>query len=281
MSILETATSVLRLMAREQREMSMIDLVDQLGMPKSSASRVLKQMSEAGLLERDKKSLAYRPSMLLLELSHLVRSSSALIDMCAQALETLGERFGHTGYVSVLEGNDVVVLRVRPGSLAFRAMTNPGHRSASWATSTGRALLARETDEQIRARFPQGLRPEGAQTVNANAADIGADAPFSDSRAPARGPATLDALLDEVALTRSRGYALAQNEALYGVCSVGCSIADPSSGECLSFCLSFPAGAQDDGAIVALGEAVREQARTIGRSLGDPYWSAFPTNSTP
>jgi DNA-binding IclR family transcriptional regulator len=268
MSILETATTVLRLMAREQRELSMIDLVDRLDMPKSTASRVLKQMTETGLLERDKKSLAYRPSMLLLELSHLVRSTSSLIDMCAQSLDTLGARFGHTGYVSVLEGNDVVVLRVRPGSLAFRAMTNPGHRSASWATSTGRALLARETDDAIRARFPLGLRP-------ADAADTADTPPIDDARAPARGPATLEALMDEIAVTRSRGYALAQNEALYGVCSVGCAVADPSSGECLSFCLSFPAGAEDAAAIAELGDAVREEAGAIGRSLGDPYWSAF------
>lgn len=274
MSILETATTVLRLMAREQREMSMIDLVDHLGMPKSSASRVLKQMTEAGLLERDKKTLAYRPSILLLELSHLVRSASSLIDMCAQALETLCARYGHTGYVSVLEGNDVVVLRVRPGSQAFRAMTNPGHRSASWATSTGRALLSREADEQIRARFPQGLRPAGAARHTDEAADIDA-AQTADARAPSRGPATLDALLSEIALTRTRGYALAQNEALYGVCSVGCAVADPSSGECLSFCLSFPAGAQDAAALAELGEALRDQARMIGRALGDPFWNAF------
>ncbi|MEX3978286.1 IclR family transcriptional regulator [Paraburkholderia sp. EG287A] len=273
MSILETATAVLRLMAREQREMSMTDLVDHLGMPKSSASRVLKQMTEAGLLERDRKSLAYRPSMLLLELSHLVRSTNSLIDMCAQALETLCARYGHTGYVSVLEGNDVVVLRVRPGSHAFRAMTNAGHRSASWATSTGRALLSREADEQIRARFPLGLRQAGTDVTD-SAVEM-TTVQSGDSRSPTRGPATLDALLDEIALTRTRGYALAQNEALYGVCSVGCAVADPSSGECVSFCLSFPAGAHDPAALAELGEAVRDEARMIGRALGDPFWSAL------
>ncbi|WP_050455063.1 hypothetical protein [Candidatus Burkholderia verschuerenii] len=59
------------------------------------------------------------------------------------------------------------------------------------------------------------------------------------------------------------------------MCSVGCAIADPSSSECLSFCLSFPAGAEDADAIAELGDAVREQARVIGRSIGDPYWTVF------
>ncbi|KND59111.1 Transcriptional regulator, IclR family [Candidatus Burkholderia verschuerenii] len=212
MSILDTATTVLRLMAQEQRELSMIDLVDRLDMPKSTASRVLKQMTETGLLERDKKSLAYRPSMLLLELSHLVRSASPLIDMCAQALETLCAQYGHTGYVSVLEGNDVVVLRVRPGSLAFRAMTNPGHRSASWATSTGRALLASESDDVIRARFPLGLRP-------ANAPDSADSPQIDDARAPTRGPATLDALIGEIDVTRSRGSMRSRRTKRFTACA--------------------------------------------------------------
>lgn len=177
MSILETATAVLRLMAARQAEVTMTDLVERLDMPKSTASRVLKQMAEEGLLVRNPTTLAYRPSLLLLELSHLVRASTPLIEMCAQALDELGQEYGHTGYVSVLDGDDVVVLRVRPGSQALRAMTNPGHRLASWATSTGRSLLARETDEQIGTRFPDGL-----PTLRENGQPIG-------------GPATLDALL--------------------------------------------------------------------------------------
>ncbi|WP_347554109.1 IclR family transcriptional regulator [Robbsia sp. KACC 23696] len=253
MSILDTASDVLRLMARRQTDLTMTDLVDQLGMPKSTASRVLKQMTETGLLARDPVSLAYRPSMLVLELGHLVRAATPLIDMCGAALETLCGRHGHTGYVSLLEGQDVVVLKVRPGSQALRAMTNPGHRSASWATSTGRALLARETDDAVRERFRAGL-------------------PALDA-SEHRGPASVDALLAELALTRTRGYALAQNEAMSGVCSIGCSVADAASGERLAFCLSFPAGTLEPDSITALGRDVRAQAAQIGRALGDPFWT--------
>jgi DNA-binding IclR family transcriptional regulator len=256
MSILDTASDVLRLMARRQSDVTMTDLVEQLGMPKSTASRVLKQMSETGLLSRDPISLAYRPSMLLLELGHLVRAATPLIDMCAAALESLCGRYGHTGYISLLEGQDVVVLRVRPGSHALRAMTNAGHRSAAWATSTGRALLARESDADVRQRFPDGLpSPDPLQ---------------------GRGPTSIDALLQELARTRTRGYALAQNEALSGVGSIGCGVADLASGERLSFCLSFPDGTLDPHDIVALGHEIRAQAAQIGRALGDPFWTTAP-----
>ncbi len=58
-------------MAARQAEVTMTDLVERLDMPKSTASRVLKQMAEEGLLVRNPTTLAYRPSLLLLELSHL------------------------------------------------------------------------------------------------------------------------------------------------------------------------------------------------------------------
>ncbi|WP_174997246.1 IclR family transcriptional regulator [Pandoraea iniqua] len=256
MSILETATAVLRLMAARQAEVTMTDLVERLDMPKSTASRVLKQMAEEGLLVRNPTTLAYRPSLLLLELSHLVRASTPLIEMCAQALDELGQEYGHTGYVSVLDSHDVVVLRVRPGSQALRAMTNPGHRLASWATSTGRSLLARETDDQIRARFPDGL-----PTLRENGQPIG-------------GPATLDALLKKLQTVRDLRYAVAENEALSGVCSVGCAVADPNSGECLSFCMTFPAAMLPAAEIQAIAQRVASHAELIGRSVGDPFWTS-------
>ncbi|SOE96440.1 transcriptional regulator, IclR family [Burkholderia sp. D7] len=258
MSILETATAVLRLMALRQSEVTMTDLVEHLSMPKSSASRVLKQMAEEGLLVRNPTTLAYRPSLLLLELAHIVRSSTPLIEMCAQALDTLGTETGHTGYISLLDHNDVVVLRVRPGSQALRAMTNAGRRLPSWATSTGRALLARESDAQIRERFPNGLPVE---TVSA---------------APIGGPATVDELIQALDETRRHRYAVAENEALSGVCSVGCAVADPASGECLSFCLTFPSsnlGADDIG---HLARRITSHAELIGRSLGDAFWTTMP-----
>ncbi|GAB3629122.1 Transcriptional regulator KdgR [Pandoraea terrae] len=256
MSILETATAVLRLMAARQSEVTMSDLVERLNMPKSTASRVLKQMAEEGLLTRNPTTLAYRPSLLLLELSHLVRSSTPLIEMCAQALDALGQEYGHTGYVSVLEGNDVVVLRVRPGSQALRAMTNPGHRSPSWATSTGRSLLARESEAEIRGRFPEGL-----PHLTLNGAPIG-------------GPATLDALITELDATRQRRYAVAENEALSGVCSVGCAVADPDSGESLSFCMTFPSATLPRAEIDAIARSVASHAELIGRSVGDAFWTS-------
>ena len=290
MSILDSATDVLRLMASAQSELTMTDLVGALGMPKSSASRVLKQMTEVGLLVRNPTSLAYRPSLLLLELSHLVRSTTPLIEMCQQALEALGREFGQTGYVSLLDGNDVLVLHVRPGTQALRAMTHPGYRVPSWATSTGRSLLARESNDTIRKRFATVLPMSDSDKANkseestksghlerhneTSGATLAA-APGWDVVSMG-GPQTVDQLCEALDVVRTQRYAIAESEALAGICSIGCAVGDPVSAETLSFCLSFPAGVYSTAQLEHMAISVRSRAASIARAIGDTFWSGPP-----
>ncbi len=52
MSILSSVVDVYQLFLRTGAELTVTTLVNELGMPKSSASRLLKQMAELGLLEK-------------------------------------------------------------------------------------------------------------------------------------------------------------------------------------------------------------------------------------
>jgi DNA-binding IclR family transcriptional regulator len=255
MTILNSATEVLRLLARGERDLTVTDVVNGLAMPKSSASRLLKQMMEAGLLERNATSLAYRPALLILELSHQVRASTPLLKRMEHILEAMVRETGHTGYISVLDetGEHVVVMRVIHGSLALRVVTWPGHRSPAYATATGRALLARLDDETIRQRF--------------------AATPMAELST--RSPQNVGELIARVEQVRRCGWALALDEALPGVGSISCSVADPNSRETLAFCLSFPAPAGEAATVQALQESLLGHARSIGRAAGDSFWTAL------
>jgi DNA-binding IclR family transcriptional regulator len=249
MASLESAGVILRLISSLQRQVTVTDLVDHLAMPKSSASRLLRQMADEGFLERDAQTRAFGPALLFLELSRLVRSTTQLFPLLQQALQGLCARSGHTGYISVLDGTEVVVLFVQSGSHPLRLMTHPGHRSPAWATSTGRALLALETEAEVRQRFASGL-----PAVSANA------------------PADVDALLARLAEVRAHGHAHALNEAIAGVGSVSCAVSDPATHERLAFCLSFPSAHADAAGMQALAADLAAEARGVGRLVGDPQW---------
>lgn len=73
MSILSSVVDVYQLFLRTGAELTVTTLVNELGMPKSSASRLLKQMAELGLLEKKNNAPIYRPGLLIMELAHRAR----------------------------------------------------------------------------------------------------------------------------------------------------------------------------------------------------------------
>lgn len=249
MASLESAGVILRLINKLKRPVTVTDLVDHLGMPKSSASRLLRQMTDEGFLERDPHSRAFGPALLFLELSRLVRSTAQLFPLLQKALQGLCMRSGHTGYISVLDGTEVLVLFVQSGTHPLQLMTYPGHRSPAWATSTGRALLALETDDAVRQRFQDPL-----PAVSGNA------------------PADVDSLITRLAEVRSRRYADALNESIAGVGSVSCAVSDSSTRERLAFCLSFPSADADAARIQSLALDLMTEASVVGRLVGDSSW---------
>jgi DNA-binding IclR family transcriptional regulator len=250
MASLESAGVILRLINSLQRQVMVTDLVERLAMPKSSASRLLKQMAKEGFLERNATTRAYGPALMLLELSRLVRSTTQLFSLLQQALHALCSKSGYTGYISVLDGLDVLVLFVQSGTQPLRLMTYPGHRLPAWATSTGRALLALESDDAIRQRFAAEL-----------------------PRVCANAPANVQELIARLDQVRSQRYASALNEALPGVGSVSCAVSDPATRERLAFCLSFPSADADALSTQALVQDLMTEAFGIGRLVSDPLWA--------
>lgn len=251
MSILQGTADVLRLMSRLQCGLTMTDVMRHLGLPKSSASRLLKQMSEYGFIDRDPQSLAYRPGLMLLEASHAVYRTSTLADQVEEALRGLNRETGHTGYISVLDGRDVLVLRTVPGTHALRVVTFPGTRSPAWATSTGRALLARLDDHVLAREFGQDLEGGGPNS-----------------------PTSFAVLMERIAEVRQQGWSFAVEEAVPGACSVSCAVGCPQTGETLAFCLTFPASMATPLEIKQVAALLVAHARQIGRSQADERWSA-------
>ncbi|ACS84081.1 IclR family transcriptional regulator [Musicola paradisiaca] len=248
MSILNSAAAVLQLMSRLKRSVTVSDVVEHLGYPKSTASRLLKQLSETGFLDRDSRTLAYQPSLLLLEVTYLVRHNSNLSDHIEQVLQRLCQQTGHTGYISMLSGHDVLVLRVVPGVHALRVITHPGTRSPAWGTSTGRALLAYLPESELARQYRPVLAPEKAAAMS------------------------FAALEEKVRVIAQRQWASAVDESVPGAASVSCAVSDPHSGETLAFCLTFPSSIADEQEIANLAELVSQAARQVGKTVGDPRW---------
>lgn len=252
MSTLLNASSILRLFAPDRLEISVTDVSNLLGMPKSSVSRLLKAMLEAGLVTRMENSPRYKVGNLLFEISRLYRLSSSLIDTADDALKEICQQTGHTGYISVLDGADVLVIRMLQGSHALRVFTPLGQRVPAFAAANGRTLLARLSDDRVREEHVDG---------------IAASSPNS--------PQSIDDLLAALDLVRRRGWAEANDEAISGVGSLSVSVADPETGEAIGLCISYPASnitPEEKSRITAL---LTTAARRIASRFDDPFFTRF------
>ncbi len=236
MTILTAAAQVLRCFRHDCVSLTLTDLVAISGMPKSNASRLLRAMRDAGLLETIGDTKRYRPSLLLLEVARTYARSSTLVQRAHEVVSELSRACGHTGYVSVRDGRTVAAVTDHPGTNALRVASNIGRRLPAAASATGRSLLARLSDAQIRQLYAEGLDPPSPTA-----------------------PQTIDDLLERLARVRREGYATSHDEAARGVGAIAVAVADDSTGEEASLCIVFPASTTDEAERSAIIAALQER----------------------
>ena len=253
MSTLENATSVLKLFSRQgvsqgHPGLSFSDVVSSLQLPKSTVSRLLMTMETQGLLERDPDSRLYRIGKLLLAVSsHYL--STPLVDATSPYMTQLSQLTQCTGYVSILEGRDIMVMRMFPGRTYLQVMTPAGSLLPAHETAIGRAILARYSDEEVRERY------KGLYHVNS-----------------ANSPKSIDLLLVRLAEIRQTGLSFANNETLQGISSLATSIFNKHRNEIVGLGLSFSSPSEGKGIPDGIKDGLIAVTRKIAEKLGDDDW---------
>jgi DNA-binding IclR family transcriptional regulator len=253
MSALDSAVELLRCFSPARPELSHAEVVALTGRPKSSTSRLLRALRDCGLLEQDQHTRRYRPGLLLFELGRLYGAQNDLVTLAERHLREVCERTGHTGYITVLDGAEHVVLRMVPGSNPLRVVTPPGLRAPAFATSNGRALLARLSDAELRRRLPDPL-PVISHNSPKNFAD----------------------LMARIVEIRRTGVSEARDETLDGVGSLGFAVGGGDTEEAVGIAVSYSSQATSATERAQVRDALNALARRLGRITGDPMWSDRP-----
>jgi DNA-binding IclR family transcriptional regulator len=253
MSTLANARDVLRLMADLQRDLTVTDVATELGVPKSSVSRTLSMMADYGFLERDPVTLAYRPGGLIMEASYHYRGSHNVVSLLGEELTALVQETGYTGYVNLLDGAESLVIQMRTGRVgSLQVYTPEGTRAPAYASSMGRAILARLGDDDVSELV--GNRFE---------------------RAVGSAPRNRKELLARLAKVRVDGWSLSLGEIVPNVAGISAAVLDPDSGRPYGIGIALPAHQLEQTHLESLGRAVRDAAMRVGRRIGDGYWLSF------
>lgn len=200
-AVLDKAFSILEVLARTGRTLSLAELAEESRLPKPTVHRILRSLRDLGYVAAADRRGSYMLSDRLASLR--TQGRDAMLRTKAQPLmQELHTRFDETVNLGVLEGVYIRYAHVIETAQALRWIVKPGARDLFHTTALGRAIVAElPVDQQARLV-----------------------AKVCAARPPRGRKAARQRLETELAATRARGCALEEEETVAGVACVAVSL---------------------------------------------------------
>lgn len=202
-------------------------LASGLRIPKSSLHALLGVLVHRGYVDLDPASRRYSIGIRTWETGQTYQRHRHLLRAAVPVLESIVARENETAQLATLAGTENVYLAKVDSTHPLRLQSEVGSRLSAHATGVGKALLAQLEPQEVMARFGRGKLPEFTPTTHR----------------------TASALLEELDLTRRRGFAVDNAEYTPGV-----------------FCVAVPVfTAAGEPAVTALSVSVPTTRVTVAR----------------
>ncbi|MFE5046943.1 IclR family transcriptional regulator [Streptomyces sp. NPDC056637] len=139
-SMIERMTLILDAFDPHTPSLSLLDLAERTGLPRSTLHRILDQMIRLRWLTHS--TGGYRLGMRPLELGGRAAGHNEIRDVVTPLLHEMCRRTGLAGHLAVLDGREVVFLEKAGGRSAAQLPTRLGARLPAHTTAVGKAILA-------------------------------------------------------------------------------------------------------------------------------------------
>jgi DNA-binding IclR family transcriptional regulator len=248
-SQLSHCLALLDVMADGGRGHRLTDLASALDLPKSSMQRLLDHLAGEGWIEQDAGTLQYRLTMRLAVLGQRYLQSAGIADATQGILERLARETGELVRLTVVDQRRLVWIGSAQGAPpGLMYQPSMGGRIVSFATANGKAWLSCLAEQEARAI--------------AIADGIGRDRRDAGPRALA----SVEGLLADLAMTRERGYAIADEEAEPGVAAVAVAVRGAFDGPVLgTISVAGPVVRIGTARRTALAAMLADAAHHLGR----------------
>jgi DNA-binding IclR family transcriptional regulator len=238
-SMIERMTLVLDAFDAGNPRLTLAELAERTGLPRSTTHRILDQLVALRWLEHSGHS--YVLGMRALELGGLAVAHHELRQLASPLLAELHQRTGAVATLAVLDRKDVVFVERHGRGLTSDDITRVGGRAPAHATAVGKAMLAFLDDRTLAVMYGDRLGSRTLRTIT-----------------------SLDALRTDLAGVRSRhGLAFDREELIPGTVSV----AAPLRGTGRASGALQLAGDPRRVNLERLAPYVQEAARKVSRSL--------------
>lgn len=220
-------------------------LARQVGLPGSTAYRLLETLRRQGFVAWDEESGLYRVGLRAYQVGLAFAGRDHLISAAHPEMEALVADLGETVNLAVLDGREAVYVHQVESRQLVRMFTQPGAGAPLHCSGVGKALLAWRPEDDLRRRLGGGPYPAWTP----------------------RSVTTLDALQAELARVRAQGYSLDDEEREPGVRCVAVPLRGRNGEVVAALSVSAPTSRFGPGQVAAFAGRLAQAAARVATRL--------------
>ena len=240
------ALSLLDAVANIGRGAPLSDLAKTVGLPASTAHRLLSSLEGEGFVRQDRERGLWFVGVKAFAIGTAFLQSRDFVAISRPVMHDLMERSGESVNLGVRDNLEMVFLAQVECGAVMRALARPGGRAPMHCSGLGKAMLAALPDSEIEMLLGQLdlLR-------------------FTEKTLTER-----DAVIRDIAAARARGFAVDDEEFALGLRCVASILHDETGEPLAAVSLSGPSARVTTQRVNELGERVAKAAAEITRALG-------------
>ena len=242
---IDRALDIIEVLSENQEGLGVTEIADRVGLHKSTAHRILATLAARGYINKTDKG-GYKIGLKLIEAVSCYINSLELQTEARPYVAQITAELGLTSHLGVLDGDQVVYIEKMDVFSNVRMYSQIGVRVHSYSCSLGKCLLSNYSAAEVR-------------KIMANCSFI---------KFTKKTLGSVDELIADLDLVRSRGWAIDDEEAELGHRCIGAPIYDYRGDIIAAISASGPTAALTRDRIQPVAEYVRKQALEISRSMG-------------
>lgn len=240
----QRAAAILRCFTKTDSDLGVTTISKELGLHKSTVSRLLSTLQREGYVEQNPETGKYRLGLTLVTLAGIVLDRIDLRTLAQPLLNQLAEATQETVNIAVLSGAECMNIGSAASPRPIQYVGRIGRRTPLHCTAAGKVLLAYIL-EDLHTLLPETLPRFTQHTI-----------------------VQRDILEDSLPEIRARGYAMSDQEHQEGLSAIAAPIFDHTGRVQAAVTVSGPTYRMGPEKIGAFADAVRATAAGISAQLG-------------
>lgn len=215
--LIDKAVDVLFLCRDAGGAVGVTEAARRLGIPKSSAARIVGALVRRGFLRQEEPSGKYALSNVYYSFTSALSERNLLIPRAAPAMEKVFRALRETVHLNVADGLERVCVHVLESPQQLKAVMPVGQRSPLYCGGSSKAILAFSDGETVERVFARPFRKFTGGTITGK-----------------------KAMREEIRRIRQAGYAVSHGERVEGITSVSVPVFHPGGKLAASLTVSVP-----------------------------------------